>query len=235
MRRVDGRECDQLRDVSLERRTNPYAEGSCTVRMGGTVVSCTATVEEGAPAWRRGTGLGWVTAEYSMLPRSTAERTHRERRGAGGRTQEIQRLIGRSLRAALSSFEFGEYTIIIDCDVLQADGGTRTAAITGGAVALRDACAWMSAELGTRDPFSRLVAGISVGIVNGTACLDLVYVEDRDADVDANIVFAEPDSFIEVQGTAEKTPFSRSQLNELLDLAGKGVAQLFELQRQALA
>ena len=156
-----------MREVTLERGTNCYAEGSCLIRAGGTVVSCTASVQEGAPPWRRGTGLGWVTAEYSMLPRSTSERIQRERRGAGGRTHEIQRLIGRSLRAALSDFAFGEYTIIVDCDVLQADGGTRTAAITGGAVALHDACSWLGNDLKIDSPFKRLVAAVSVGVVKG--------------------------------------------------------------------
>ena len=160
MTRPDGRGAADLRPLALERGSNPYAEGSCLVRMGGTLVLCTASVEDGVPGWRRGSGLGWVTAEYAMLPRATTERTPRERQGAGGRTQEIQRLIGRSVRAALTGFDFGEHTIRLDCDVLQADGGTRTAAVTGAAVALSDACAWLVAQKGVKDPFARLVAAV---------------------------------------------------------------------------
>src|SRR5262245_31293024 len=155
MPRPDGRQPDALRPVSLERGANPYAEGSCLIRMGGTLVLCTASVEEAVPSWRKGTGAGWLTAEYAMLPRATLERTPRERQGAGGRTQEIQRLIGRSLRASLSTLNFGERTIRVDCDVLQADGGTRTASITAATVALADACGWMARERGVPDPFGR--------------------------------------------------------------------------------
>ncbi|MFQ5549970.1 MAG: ribonuclease PH [Gemmatimonadales bacterium] len=235
MGRTDGRHNDQLRDVTLDRGANPYAEGSCMIRSGGTLVMCTATVEDGAPPWRRGTGLGWVTAEYCMLPRATTERTRRERRGAGGRTQEIQRLIGRSLRAGLSTFEFGEYTITVDCDVLQADGGTRTASITGGAIALHDACAWLAAEKGVANPFEALVAAVSVGVTGGDILLDLAYSEDAGAAVDANIVMVEPDRFVEVQGTGEADTFSRTQLDLMLDVAQTGIATLFQLQRDALA
>ena len=234
MRRPDGRAADALRPVTLERGTNPYAEGSCLVRMGGTLVSCTASVDDRSPGWRRGTGLGWITAEYAMLPRATTERTNRERNGPGGRTSEIQRLIGRSLRAAVKTFEFGERTIRVDCDVLQADGGTRTAAITGGAVALADACAWMAREFDVPDPFDRLVAAVSVGVVAGEAVLDLCYAEDKDADVDANVVMVEPDRFVEVQGTGENGTFDRSQLDQLLDLAAGGIGSLFTQQRQVL-
>ncbi|HEY6059885.1 MAG TPA: ribonuclease PH, partial [Gemmatimonadales bacterium] len=165
--RPDGRSPTALRSLTLERRANPNAEGSCLVRLGGTVVLCTASVETGVPSWRKGSGLGWVTAEYAMLPRATQDRTPRERQGAGGRTHEIQRLIGRSLRAALTGFAFGEHTIRIDCDVLQADGGTRTAAITGAAVALSDACVWLVRTAGVANPFHGLVAAVSVGIVAG--------------------------------------------------------------------
>jgi ribonuclease PH len=175
-----------------------------------------------------------VTAEYAMLPRATTERTRRERSGPGGRTQEIQRLIGRSLRAAMGTMEFGEYTIRIDCDVLQADGGTRTAGITGGAVALADACEWLAKETGIENPFGRLVAGVSVGIAGGEPRVDLAYAEDKDAEVDANVVMLHPDQFVEVQGTGESGTFSRRQLNELVDLAERGIHQLFDIQRDAL-
>lgn len=204
------------------------------IKMGGTLVLCTATVEEGAPPWRKGTGLGWVTGEYAMLPRATSERTARERRGPGGRTQEIQRLIGRSLRAALATYEFGEYTIRIDCDVLQADGGTRTASVTGGAVALADACRWMADRYGVVNPFQRLVAAVSVGVVQGTPMLDMCYAEDKDADVDANVVIADPDQYVEVQGTGEGATFGRAELGGLLDLAETGTGTLFAEQRRVL-
>jgi ribonuclease PH len=232
--RPDGRGPEELRQVVLERGASPHAEGSCLARFGGTLVLCTASVEESVPLWRRGRGLGWLTAEYAMLPRATTERTVRERRGPGGRTSEIQRLIGRSLRAALGTFAFGEHTITVDCDVLQADGGTRTAAITGGAVAVADACAWLAETARLPNPFGRLVAGVSVGIVDGEPRLDLCYAEDRDAEVDANIVTAEPDSYVEVQGTSEGTPFARAVLDGLLDLADDGIRRLFAEQRRVL-
>jgi len=232
--RPDGRAAADLRPLALERGTNPYAEGSCLVRMGGTLVLCTASVERGVPAWRKGSGLGWVTAEYAMLPRATNERTPRERQGPGGRTHEIQRLIGRSARAALAGFAFGEYTIRLDCDVLQADGGTRTAAVSGAAVALADACAWLARSAGVQDPFRRLVAAVSVGIVEAEARLDLCYAEDKLAEVDANIVVAEPDAFVEVQGTGEAGTFSRAQLDGLLDLARVGTDRIFAAQRAVL-
>jgi ribonuclease PH len=218
----------------LERGANPYAEGSCLIRMGGTLVHCTASVEVGVPPFKKGSGEGWVTAEYAMLPRATAERTVRERHGPGGRTHEIQRLIGRSLRAAMKTMAFGEYTIRIDCDVLQADGGTRTASITGGCVALADACQWIATKTGQPSPFGRLVAAVSVGIVDGEHRLDLAYLEDRDADVDANVVMLEPDQFVEVQGTGEHGTFARADLDRLLDLATRGLDQLFAAQRSAL-
>ena len=234
MPRPDGRDPTALRPLSLERGANPNAEGSCLVRMGGTLVLCTASVEAGVPPWRKGSGLGWVTAEYAMLPRATEQRTPRERTGAGGRTHEIQRLIGRSLRAVLHGFGFGEHTIRVDCDVLQADGGTRTAAISGAAVALADATAWLARTAGVADPFAGLVAAVSVGVVAGEPRLDLCYVEDRDAAVDANVVVREPDQLVEVQGTAEHGTFDRAQLDRLLDLAQEGVTRIFAAQRAAL-
>jgi ribonuclease PH len=220
--------------VVLERNANPYAEGSCLIRMGGTLVHCTASVEPGVPGWRKGSGEGWVTAEYAMLPRATLQRTTRERNGAGGRTQEIQRLVGRSLRAAMATMAFGEYTIRIDCDVLQADGGTRTASITGGCVALADACSWLAERTGIPSPFGRLVAAVSVGIVEGERVLDLSYVEDKDAMVDSNVVKVDPDQYVEVQGTGEGGLFVRADLDALLVLADDGIRQLFDLQRKAL-
>jgi ribonuclease PH len=232
--RVDGRAPDQLRPVVLERNANPYAEGSCLVRFGGTLVHCTASVEPGVPGFKKGSGEGWVTAEYAMLPRATLERTSRERNGPGGRSQEIQRLIGRSLRAAMATMAFGEYTIKIDCDVLQADGGTRTASITGGCVALADACQWLSARTGAASPFGSLVAAISVGMIGGHAMLDLAYTEDKDAGVDANIVMRHPGLLVEVQGTGENDVFSREQLTQMLDYAERGIQQLFQAQRTAL-
>jgi ribonuclease PH len=232
--RPDGRTASQLRPLVLERSANPYAEGSCLIRMGGTLVHCTASVEPGVPGFKKGSGEGWVTAEYAMLPRATLERTPRERNGPGGRTQEIQRLIGRSLRAAMATMAFGEFTIRVDCDVLQADGGTRTASITGGCVALADACAWLSQRAGVPSPFGALVAAVSVGVVDGEERLDLAYLEDRDAGVDANVVMLHPSSYVEVQGTGEHGTYSRAQLDRLLDLAGAGISELFASQKQVL-
>jgi ribonuclease PH len=232
--RPDGRIASQLRPLVLERSANPYAEGSCLIRMGGTLVHCTASVEPGVPGFKKGSGEGWVTAEYAMLPRATLERTPRERNGPGGRTQEIQRLIGRSLRAAMATMAFGEFTIRVDCDVLQADGGTRTASITGGCVALADACAWLSQRAGVPSPFGALVAAVSVGVVDGEERLDLAYLEDRDAGVDANVVMLHPSSYVEVQGTGEHGTYSRAQLDRLLDLAGAGISELFAAQKQVL-
>jgi ribonuclease PH len=202
--------------------------------MGGTLVHCTASVETGVPPFKKGSGEGWVTAEYSMLPRATLERTPRERHGPGGRTQEIQRLIGRSLRAAMATMAFGEFTIRVDCDVLQADGGTRTAGITGGCVALADACAWLAERTSNPSPFGHLVAAVSVGLVEGEERLDLAYLEDRDAGVDANVVMLDPDRYVEVQGTGEHGTFARGQLDTLLDLAHAGIAELFAAQRKVL-
>lgn len=234
MTRNDGRAADQLRTTVIERNANPWAEGSCLIRMGGTLVHCTASVETGVPGFLKGSGRGWVTAEYAMLPRATQERTGRERNGPGGRSHEIQRLIGRSLRAAMGTMEFGEYTIKVDCDVLVADGGTRCASITGACVALVDACNWLSRRTGLSSPFGRLVAAVSVGKVDGEPVLDLSYVEDRDAGVDANVVMLEPDSLVEVQGTGEHATFDRRELDRLLDLAASGIGSLYRLQRAAL-
>ena len=232
--RTDRRNSD-TRIVTLERGVAPYAEGSCLTSFGATKVLCTASVEAGVPAWRRGSGQGWLTAEYAMLPRATKTRTSRERSQVGGRTQEIQRLIGRSVRAMLDDFAFGEFTVKLDCDVLVADGGTRTAAITGAAVAIVDAFSWM-VETGKlkETPVKRRVAAISVGVIDGEARLDLDYVEDVRADVDMNVVMSSAGQFVEVQGTGEHGTFDREQLNALLDLAVAGIAQLDRAQQAAL-
>jgi ribonuclease PH len=232
--RPDGRTADELRTVVMERKANPWAEGSCLIRMGGTLVHCTASVETGVPGFLKGTGRGWVTAEYAMLPRATHERTSRERTGPGGRSQEIQRLIGRSLRAAMGTMEFGEYTIKVDCDVLVADGGTRCASITGGCVALVDACRWLAEQTGRPSPFGRLIAAVSVGKVGDRPVLDLCYLEDRDAGVDANVVMLEGDALVEVQGTGENGTFDRRELDRLLDLATAGIHRLHAMQREVL-
>lgn len=230
-----GRADEELRQVALERAAAPYAEGSCRVRFGRTDLLCTATVENGVPRWREGQGAGWVTGEYAMLPRSTQTRTRRERNGAGGRTREIQRLIGRSLRAATDLDLLGEHTITLDCDVLVADGGTRTAAITGAAVALHDAGDWLVRERGIeRNPMRELVAAVSVGIVHDSLCLDLEYVEDVAADVDMNLVALESGGLVEVQGTAEGRSFDRTQLDALLDLGLEGIRRLIARQKAVL-
>ena len=236
--RTDGRGPRDLRRVELDVGFMPNAEGSCLVTMGNTKVICTATVEEGVPRWLKGKGWGWVTAEYSMLPRSTTERVDREvnRGRVGGRTQEIQRLIGRSLRAVTDLTVMGEWSILIDCDVLQADGGTRTASITGGYVALARAIEWMKAEGKLKtDPVHTAVAAVSVGIVEGTPCLDLKYDEDSNAEVDMNVVMTGTGRFVEVQGTAEKGVFARDALNDLIDIAEDGIKELLEHQEKALA
>lgn len=230
-----GRAPNQLRPITLQRRAATYAEGSCLVSFGETTVLCTASVDEGVPAWRRGSGAGWLTAEYSMLPRATRTRTPRERQQLGGRTQEIQRLIGRSVRAMLDDLHFGEYTIRVDCDVMQADGGTRTAAITGAAVAVVDAFEWMvSRGLVAASPVRRRVAGVSVGIVGREARLDLDYSEDVAAVVDMNVVMSSEGGFVEVQGTGEHGTFTRAELDALLALAESGVRALDEQQRRVL-
>ena len=231
-----GRSLDQLRPVTIERRVAPYAEGSCLVAFGATRVLCTASVEDGVPGWRRGSGEGWITAEYAMLPRATRTRTPRERSQTGGRTQEIQRLIGRSVRAMLDDFRFGEFTIRLDCDVLQADGGTRTAAITGACVAITDAFGWLvSSGRVLATPVRRRIAAVSVGVVGGAPRLDLDYDEDVTADVDMNVVMSSEGRFVEVQGTGEHGTFGRSELDELLRLATAGIQELDRMQQAALA
>jgi ribonuclease PH len=230
------RTASQLRPITFERGVAPYAEGSCLVEFGATRVLCTASVEEGVPAWRRGSGEGWLTAEYAMLPRATRTRTSRERAQLGGRTQEIQRLIGRSVRAMLDDFKFGEFTLKLDCDVLVADGGTRTAAITGACVAIVDAFDWMvaSGKL-THTPIKRRVAAVSVGVIGGEPRLDLDYDEDVTAEVDMNVVMSSEGEFVEVQGTGEHGTFDRGQLDQLLDLAIAGIRQLDAGQTKALS
>ena len=231
-----GRAAGELRPISLTRGAAPYAEGSCLVAFGSTRVLCTVSVEDGVPSWRRGKGEGWLTAEYAMLPRATHTRTSRERERVGGRTQEIQRLIGRSVRAMLDDFRFGEFTLKIDCDVLQADGGTRTASITGASVAVVDAFAWM-ARTGrlAASPVKRRVSAVSVGIVGGEPRLDLEYAEDVVAEVDMNVVMSEEGRFVEVQGTGEHGLFDRAALDRLLDLAAAGAGRIDAAQRAALA
>jgi len=230
------RSAAELRPVAFARDVAPYAEGSCIINAGRTRVLCTASVEESVPEWRRGAGAGWVTAEYAMLPRSTHTRTSRERGKVGGRTQEIQRLIGRALRAAVDLRALGERSVLIDCDVLVADGGTRTAAITGAAVALHEACANLVRDgLVARNPMLQLVAATSVGSLDGEARLDLEYAEDVVADVDMNLVALEDGRFVEVQGTGEHGSFSRAELDALLDLGATGIRRLIQLQRDALA
>jgi len=238
MQRPSGREPAQLRDISITRNFTCHAEGSVLVCFGNTKVICTATAEPGVPRFMRGQGRGWVTAEYGMLPRSTGSRMGREasRGKQGGRTVEIQRLIGRSLRAALDLGKLGENTITIDCDVIQADGGTRTAAITGACVALVDAINHLQREKRiSEDPLLNMIASVSVGIYKGVPVLDLDYPEDSAADTDMNVIMAESGDFIEVQGTAEGATFNREELNNLLDLASDGVSRLIGKQREALA
>ncbi|MFO7264938.1 MAG: ribonuclease PH [Limnochordales bacterium] len=244
MSRPDGRASDELRPVRIYRHYTKYAEGSVLIEMGDTRVICTASVEDRVPPWRRGQGAGWVTAEYGMLPRSTASRTPREAAQGrqGGRTLEIQRLIGRALRAVVDLSWLGERTITLDCDVIQADGGTRTAAITGAFVALVDSLAKLEKDLAEQGlitpapklPVNDFVAAVSVGVVGGQSVLDLNYAEDSVAEVDMNVVMTGAGRIVEVQGTAEGAPFDRRALGELLDLAEKGIAQLIAAQREAL-
>lgn len=235
MPRVDGRANNQMRPVKISRNYMKYAEGSCLVEFGDTKVICTASVDERVPPFLKNTGEGWVTAEYSMLPRSCKERTQRDTKGPGGRTVEIQRLIGRSLRSVVDLKALGERQVLIDCDVLLADGGTRTAAITGAYVALYDAFRWMiKGGLLRKMPMSEMVAAVSVGATMEGEILDLCYAEDRYAAVDMNVVMTDKGRYIEVQGTAEGAPFDRDRLNRLLDLAAKGTRELNALQRQAL-
>ncbi|MEU6894247.1 ribonuclease PH [Streptomyces sp. NPDC046557] len=239
MSRIDGRTPEQLRPVTIERGWSKHAEGSVLISFGDTKVFCTASFSEGVPRWRKGSGEGWVTSEYSMLPRSTNTRGDREsvRGKIGGRTHEISRLIGRSLRAVIDYKALGENTIVLDCDVLQADGGTRTAAITGAYVALADAVAWGQRKKlikAGRKPLTGTVAAVSVGIVDGEPLLDLCYEEDVRAETDMNVVCTGDGRFVEVQGTAEGEPFDRKELNALLDLAAGGCADLQALQLNAL-
>jgi ribonuclease PH len=238
--RKDGRTSDQLRSVTIERGWSDQAEGSALISFGRTKVLCTASFTNGVPRWKSGSGKGWVTAEYSMLPRSTNERMDREsvKGRIGGRTHEISRLIGRSLRAVVDMKALGENTIVIDCDVLQADGGTRTAAITGAYVALADAIEWAREKkfIGQRSqPLLDSVAAVSVGIIDGAPMLDLAYVEDVRAETDMNVVVTGRGLFVEVQGTAEGAPFDRTELNSLLDLALLGTTELAVLQNAVLA
>jgi ribonuclease PH len=238
MSRPDGRRPDQLRDVKITRNWLEHAEGSVLVEFGGTRVLCAASVNEDVPRWRRGSGQGWVTAEYAMLPRSTNTRNDREsvKGRIGGRTHEISRLVGRSLRACVDTRALGENTVIIDCDVLQADGGTRTAAITGGYVALADAVAWLKNRKRCKgEPLTGSVSAVSVGIIDGEPRLDLDYAEDVVAETDMNVVCTGDGRFVEVQGTAEKEPFGRDLLDQLLSLAVAGCADLSAIQQKALS
>lgn len=230
-----GRALDALRPLVLERDVVPYAEGSCLVAFGDTRVLCAATVDDGVPSWRKGSKLGWITAEYAMLPRATRTRTARERSQLGGRTQEIQRLIGRSMRAMLDDYSFGEFTVRLDCDVLQADGGTRTAAISGASVAAVLAFQWM-VDTGRlkSNPVKRRVAAVSIGLLAGEPRLDLDYPEDVAAEVDMNVVMSSEGRFVEVQGTGEHGTFARDDLDQLLNLATRGIREIDAAQQRAL-
>ncbi|MBN1192582.1 MAG: ribonuclease PH [Coriobacteriia bacterium] len=238
MQRSEGRETTRMRPVTITRRYLKHAHGSCLFELGDTKVLCAATMSDSVSGWRRGSGLGWVTAEYSLLPASTNTRTRREvAQGApSGRTHEIQRLIGRSLRTVIDMAGMGgEYTLNVDCDVIQADGGTRTAAVTGGFLAAYDAlCSWRDAGRIRELPVIDYVAATSVGVVDGVTCLDLDYSEDSIAEVDMNVVCDGTGRFIEVQGTGERTPFDRDRLDELLDLAVRGTGELIAVQRKVL-
>lgn len=237
MNRPSGRTADQMRPIRITRHYTKHAEGSVLVEFGDTKVICTVSVEAGVPRFLKGQGQGWLTAEYGMLPRATGSRSHREavRGKQGGRTLEIQRLIGRSLRAALDLTKLGENTLYIDCDVIQADGGTRTASITGATVAVIDALAALKKRGALKqNPLKQLVAAVSVGMYQGQPVLDLDYLEDSAAGTDLNVVMTDAGGFIEVQGTAEGTPFQPEELNAMLELARKGIGELFELQRAAL-
>jgi ribonuclease PH len=236
--RPDGRANDQLRPVTITRNWQAYAEGSALVEFGETKVLCAASVQQGVPRWRKGSGLGWVTAEYAMLPRATLTRSDREsvKGRVGGRTHEISRLVGRALRAAIDLSALGENSIAIDCDVLQADGGTRTAAITGAYVALADAVAWLRAHnaLARPEPLRNSIAAVSVGVIDGEARLDLMYEEDVRAETDMNVVLTGGGEFVEVQGTAEGSPFRRDELDAMLDLAVAGCTELSRIQAEVL-
>lgn len=231
--RFDGRAPADLRPVTLTREVMKNAQGSCLAEFGDTRVLCAATIEEGVPAWRKGSHEGWVTAEYAMLPASTSTRTRREQRGRKGRSMEIERLIGRSLRTVVNMKALGEVTVTVDCDVIQADGGTRTASVTGAWVALHDALAhWVKAGRIPRIPLIGQVAAVSMGIVDGRCLLDLAYQEDSHAEVDMNLVGTATGTIVEIQGTGEQMAFSHDQLNQLLDLGQAGLATLLELQRK---
>ncbi len=234
--RADKRAFDELRKTKITPNVLPYAEGSVLIEMGKTKVICTATVEDKVPAFLRGTGTGWVTAEYAMLPRATQTRTQREIQRVSGRTQEIQRLIGRSLRAVVDFSKLGERQIMIDCDVLMADGGTRCASITGGFVAMAIACQkLLKSGVIKENPIISEVAAVSVGIVQNNVLLDLCYDEDSVAEVDMNIVCTGKGDFVEIQGTAEHTPFTLDQMSQMIELARKGTGELIEMQREVLA
>jgi ribonuclease PH len=238
MSRIDARRPDELRPVTITRNWLDHAEGSVLVEFGKTRVLCAASVTQGVPRWRKGSGLGWVTAEYAMLPRATNTRSDREsvKGRIGGRTHEISRLVGRSLRAVIDYKALGENTIVLDCDVLQADGGTRTAAITGAYVALSDAVSWLRAKGALAgEPLTGSVAAVSVGIVGADALLDLCYEEDVTAETDMNVVMTGDGAYVEVQGTAEGAPFDRKQLDTLLDLAAVGCSELTAAQLAALS
>ncbi len=233
--RVDNRQFDEIRRTKITPNISPYAEGSALIEVGGTKVLCMASIEESLPHWLRNQGKGWVTAEYAMLPRSTHTRMRRENLRPSGRTMEIQRLIGRSLRAVVDMKKLGERQIMVDCDVIQADGGTRCASITGAYVALSLACRnLVNNRKISGSPVLSEVAAVSVGIVEGTPVADLKYEEDSTAEVDMNIVCTGAGRFIEIQGTAEQEPFDREQMDQMLALAEKGVGELFEIQRNAL-
>jgi ribonuclease PH len=238
MSRIDGRVADRMRPVTFARGWLDHAEGSVLVEFGRTRVLCTASVTEGVPRWRKGSGLGWVTAEYAMLPRATDTRNDREsvKGRIGGRTHEISRLVGRSLRAVVDYKALGEHTIVLDCDVLRADGGTRTAAVTGAYLALADAVSWLRERGGVKsEVLTGSVAAVSVGIVDGIPLLDLCYAEDVRAETDMNVVCTGDGKFVEVQGTAEGAPFDRAELDAMLGLAAAGCAELTDLQSLALA
>ena len=236
MTRSDGRRPDQLRPITIEPGYLKYAEGSALISVGNTRVLCAATIEDRVPIWLKGKGLGWVSAEYAMLPRATHERTQREsaKGRVGGRTHEIQRIIGRALRAVTDTVKLGERTVWIDCDVLQADGGTRTASVTGAYVALALALRAIPALAGTKWPLTGMVAATSVGIVNGVPLLDLAYDEDSSAQTDMNVFMTDAGKFVELQGTAEAAPFDRAELDRLLALAERGMVDIFALQRDAI-
>lgn len=231
-----GRAANEMRRVSLERDIMKNALGSCMVEFGDTRVLCAATIEEGLPAWRRASRAGWVTAEYAMLPASTNRRTNREVGKRKGRSMEIERLIGRSLRTVVNLRALGEYTVTVDCDVIQADGGTRTASVTGAWVALHDALmAWVEAGKITRLPLTGQVAAVSMGVVDGIEMLDLDYKEDSNAEIDMNLIATDSGEIVEIQGTGERMPFDRARLNRLLDLGDAGIAKLIALQNEVTA